>query len=140
MQYRIEFVGTKTISFINESSHWIIARIYFKIMNYSFPYRETFYNLQVPKTIVWHFSIVNSLGRLFCGFFIHLANFFNNFRFLDLSQIKVSCVVLIIESEKFQASKFVRFVFFMECGGKSKPRNNKLKLNYITSTIGYVPL
>lgn len=43
IQYRIEFVGTKTTSFINERIHLINAKIYFKIINYSFPYRETFF-------------------------------------------------------------------------------------------------
>lgn len=86
-----------------------------------------FYRKQSQATFLW--------------IFLQLANFFYNFHFLDLSQIKVSCVfVLITVSEKFQVSKFVRFVSFMESGNESKPRNNKLKLNYITSIIGYVPL
>lgn len=81
-----------------------------------------FYRKQSRATFLW--------------IFLQLANFFYNFHFLDLSQIKVSCVfVLITVSEKFQVSKFVRFVSFMESCNKSKPRNNKLKLNYITSII-----
>lgn len=74
--------------------------------------------------------------------FNSVANFFNNFHFLYLSQIKVSCVlVLIIVSENFQASKFVRFVFLWNAVKSRNPETiNWSSTIVITSVIDCVTL